>query len=45
MSGSFEYVQWNACVHRLGLGLFCHSKEFWGMESEPRLTSREKSLN
>ena len=29
-SGSFESVRWNACVHRLGLGLYSHSKEFWG---------------
>ena len=26
--GSFESVRWNACVHRLNLGLFCHPKEF-----------------
>ena len=30
MSGSFESVQWNACVHRLDLGLLSHRKEFWG---------------
>ena len=30
MSGSFESVRWNACVHRLGLGLYSHPKEFWG---------------
>ena len=30
MSGSFESVQWNACVNRLDLGLYCHPKEFWG---------------
>ena len=38
MSGSFESVRWNACVHRLDLGLYSHPKEFWGMESEPMLT-------
>ena len=27
MSGSFESVQWNACEHRLGLGLCSHPKE------------------
>ena len=30
MSGSLESVQWNACVHRLNLGLYSHPKEFWG---------------
>ena len=29
-SGSFESVQWNACVHRLDLGLYSHPKEFFG---------------
>ena len=27
-SGSFESVQWNACMHRLVLGLHSHPKEF-----------------
>ena len=39
MSGSFELVRWNACVHRLDF-----RKTFWGMELEPILTPREKSL-
>ena len=54
MSGSFESVRWNACVHRLDLGLYSHPKEFFlegvkevgvrvGMESEPMLTPRGKS--
>ena len=30
MSGSFESMQWNACVHRLELGLISHLKEFLG---------------
>ena len=30
MSGSCESAQWNACVHRLDLGLYSHLKEFWG---------------
>ena len=30
MSGSFESVRWNACVHRLDLSLYSHPKEFWG---------------
>ena len=29
-SGSFESVRWNACAHRLDLGLYSHRKEFWG---------------
>ena len=28
--GSFESVRWNACVHRLDLGLYSHPKEFGG---------------
>ena len=43
-SGSFESMRWNACVHRLGLGLLLSSERvFGGMESEPILTPREKS--
>ena len=30
MSRSFESVWWNACVHRLDLGLYSHPKEFLG---------------
>ena len=30
MSGSFESVWWNACVHRLDLGLYSHPKELLG---------------
>ena len=29
-SRSFESVRWNACLHRLDLGLYSHPKEFWG---------------
>ena len=53
VSGSFESVRWNACVHRLDLGLYSHPKEFFffflggggggGMEFEPMLSPREKS--
>ena len=32
MSGSFQSVRWNACVHRLDLGLYSHPKEFIGNE-------------
>ena len=42
MSGSFEFVRWNACVHRLDLGLYSHPKEFGGKESEAMLAPREK---
>ena len=28
MSGSFESVRWNACVHRLDLGLYSYLKVF-----------------
>ena len=41
MSGSFESMQWNACVLRLDLGLYSHPKE--GVFSRPVLTPREKS--
>ena len=30
MSGSFESVRWNACVHRLHLGFYTHPKEILG---------------
>ena len=30
MSGPFESVRWNACEHRLDLGSYSHTKEFWG---------------
>ena len=43
LSGSFQSVWSNACVHRLDLGLYSHPKEFYGMESEPMLTPKEKS--
>ena len=44
MPGSFQSVPWNACVHRLDLGLYSHPKEFLGeVESKPMLTPREKS--
>ena len=43
MSRSFEPVRWNTCVYKLDLGLYSHPEEFWGMESEPKLTPRAKS--
>ena len=42
MSGSFESVQWNACVHRLDLGLYSHPKEFWGNGVGTHVNSKEK---
>ena len=49
MSGSFESVQLNACVHRLGLGLKLNTliqfKSFGEMKPEPMLTPKEKSLS
>ena len=30
MSGPFESVRWNACVHRLDLDLYSHPEEFGG---------------
>ena len=43
MSGYFQSERWNACMHRLDLGLYSHPKVLGGMESEPMLTPREKS--
>ena len=40
MSRSFESVRWNACVHRLDLGLYSHTEEFWRNGVR---TPREKS--
>ena len=34
MSGSFESMRWNACVHRLHLSLCSHPKEFWENKSQ-----------
>ena len=42
MSGSFEYVWWNACVHRLDLGLCSHPKEFWGNGTRNHVNSKGK---
>ena len=43
MSGSFESVRWNACVHRLDFALNSYPKELWGMQSESMSTPRAKS--
>ena len=45
MSGSFESVQWNACVHRLDLGLYTHLKEFGGNGVRSHVYSKGKILS
>ena len=42
MSGSFQSLQWNACVHRLDLGLYSHPKEFWGNGVRTYVNSKGK---
>ena len=42
MSGSFESVRWNACEHRLDLGLYSHLKEFWGNGVRTHVNSKGK---
>ena len=42
MSGSFESVRWNACLHRLDLGLYFHPKEFWGNAVRSHVNSKGK---
>ena len=39
----FESLQWNACVHRVDLGLYSHRKEFWGSGVRNHVILREKS--
>ena len=41
-SGSFESVRWNACVHRLDLGLCSYPKEFWGSGVWTHVNSKGK---
>ena len=41
-SGSFESVQWNACVYRLDLGLYSHPKEFLGKGVWTHVNSKGK---
>ena len=43
MSGPFESVRWNACVHRLDLGLYSHPKEFWGNGARTHVNSKGKT--
>ena len=42
MSGSFESVGWNACVHRLDLGLYSHPKEVLGNGARTHVHSKGK---
>ena len=42
MSGSFESVPWNACMHRLDLGLCSLLKEFWGNGVKTHVNSKGK---
>ena len=44
MSGSFESVRRNACVHRLDLSLYSHLKEFWGNGVRTHVNSKGKIL-
>ena len=43
MSGYFESVRWNACEHRLDLGLYSHPKEFLGNGVRTHVNSKEKT--
>ena len=42
MSGSFESMWWNACVHRLDLGLYSHPKESGGNGARNHVNSKGK---
>ena len=42
MSGSFESVRRNACVHRLDLGLYSYPKGFWGNGVRNHVNSKGK---
>ena len=42
MSGSFQSMWWNACVHRLDLGLYSCPKESWGNGVRTHVNSRGK---
>ena len=44
MSGSFVSVRWNACVHRVDLGLFSHPKEFLGNGFKTHVSSIGKKI-
>ena len=42
MSRSFESVRWNACVHKLDLGLYSHPKESLGNGVRTHVNSKGK---
>ena len=42
MSRSFESARWNACVHKLDLGLYSYPKEFLGNRVRTCLSPRKK---
>ena len=43
MSGSFYSMRWNACVHRLDLGLYSHPKEFGGNGDKTHVNTKGKN--
>ena len=43
MSGSFESVQYNACMHRLDVELYSHPKEFGDDGVRTHVNFKEKS--
>ena len=43
MALSFESASWNACLHRLDLGLCSHPKEFWGNGVSTHVNSNGKN--
>ena len=45
MSGSFESMQWNACMYTLDLGLYSHPKEFGGNGVKTHVNSMGKILS
>ena len=44
ISGSFESVRWNACVHKLDLSLYSHPKEFLENTARNHVSSKGKTL-
>ena len=45
MSTSLESVQWNACVHKLDLSVYSHSKAILGNEFRTHVNSKRKILS
>ena len=42
MSGSLDFLRWNACVHGLDLGLYSHPNEFLGSGVRTHVNSKGK---